>query len=649
MNEKELDPDRGDPRNLFGKSPVKNHPHTFARRLAIFGTTACLSTLSVPVHGQQPPDAAGEEAPDAAPEPGQGAAEPAEADPGEAPAETEPDETEPTETEPAETEPGEAPAEGQRVPAEREPRASEQEQSDASPPVLDAADEPESAFGDSQARSGAAGSGASSDEAGAGGTQASSEADDSAVAPPAQTATQDAHGFSLEPGGTPTGLGTTDSWFARPAFTASAGQDDNEISLTVYGFLQFDAIYDTTRSFADNIGDRLVARTDTFEGTTGRTQFSARNSRVGMLLRAPTVAGVSPTVIIEGDFFGNQPDEPPDVSETAFFDSPTFRLRHGFVYLKNDIVNVTIGQTFDLFGWQNYFYPATVEFLGLPSMVFSRPLQARLSKTLFEKKALSIDLGAAAVRPAQRDSQVPDGRAGVRFRVNDWKGLRSSGNGPAEVRPLAIGVSGVYRQFKVDAFTPPPTQSANEVAGWGLSADALVPVIPVNNPNDRGNALTLIGAFVMGTGIGDLMTATGGARFPTLPNEAQANPPPVYEGNIDTGLVSFDSQGVLNTIDWQGFRAGLQYYLPPNGRVTVAINYTQAHSDNMAALFPQGGAEIELLGRVADRQQYADASIMWDATNALRFGIGGSYMTVRYLDGDQPSNIRARFQTAYYF
>jgi hypothetical protein len=390
-----------------------------------------------------------------------------------------------------------------------------------------------------------------------------------------------------------------------------------------------------------------VQRTDVFEGKEGRTQFSTRNTRLGLLFEAPNATGVRPSAVFEGDFFGNQP---PDASESAFYDSPTFRLRHAYMNLEIDsFVDVLIGQTYDVFGWQNYFFPATAEFLGLPSSVFSRNTQFRLSRGFGKTGPIGLDIAAAAVRPAQRDSSIPDGNAGLRLRINDWKGLRMPGNGNVDALPLAVGVSGVVRQFKVDAFTPPPTQNANSVTGWGVSVDALVPVIPAKNSYDRGNKLTLTGSFITGTGIGDLIAATGGATFPTLPNPAQANPPPEYEGNIDPGLVSFDTQGVLHTIDWQAFGVGLQYYLPPSGRVILAANYTQAFSKNMDQLFPRGGAEIELLVRVADRQRYADVSLFWDATPAVRFGLEGSYTMVRYLDGDEPHNIRGRFQAMYFF
>src|SRR5690606_15096798 len=182
---------------------------------------------------------------------------------------------------------------------------------------------------------------------------------------------------------------------------------------------------------------------------------------VGMRLQAPEIARVTPTLVIEGDFFGNQPGQPHDESETteaAFYDSPTFRLRHGFVHLANPIADLTFGQTYDLFAWQNYFYPATAEFLGIPSMAFSRPLKVKAVREFGRNGPIGVDVGLAAVRPVQRDGEVPDLRAGVRFKVNKFRGLSVPGNGDPFHRALALGVSGTTRQLKVDAFTPPPTQ-----------------------------------------------------------------------------------------------------------------------------------------------------------------------------------------------
>ena len=438
------------------------------------------------------------------------------------------------------------------------------------------------------------------------------------------------------------------SWFARPPLTLAVGEGARKWTMTFYGFVEADAIFDTTRSYNDWIGGALVARSETYEGRAGRTQFSMRNTRLGFAFESPSIGEMKPSAVLEGDFFGNQ-SSPPTTPETTYFTSPTFRLRHAFVKLETPTLNLLLGQTYDVFGWQNYFSPCSAEFLGLPNQLFSRNAQVRISHIFNATGAVSVDVAASAVRPAQRDAEIPDGNAGLRFSVNGWKGLTTPGNVGTVALPLSLGVSGTVRQFKANAFTPPPVQNSNSATGWGLSVDARVPVIPAASATDRSNRLTLVGAFVRGSGIADLITAGGGARFPTLPNPAQATPPPLYDANIDDGLVSFDSTGVLHTIDWQAFRVGLQYYLPPSGRVFFSANYTQAHSGNLAKLFPRGGAEIELLVNVADTSRYGDVNLFWDATPAVRLGVSGQYTQVHYLDGNKPHNIRGMAQTVYQF
>jgi len=422
------------------------------------------------------------------------------------------------------------------------------------------------------------------------------------------------------------------SWFYRDPLALKVG---NRLTITFYGDVQVNFIYDTTRSYGDTIGQSLVAREDTYEGTVGRFQASSRSTRFGLAVEAAPIGGITPSAVIEGDFAGDQPTNDVGSSERSYYDSPSFRLRHGFLNLDNDYLDVLIGQTDDVFGWQN-----------TPQSV-SRHTQFRLSTSFGGKQGVGLDVAAAAVRPAQRDSRTPDGQAGLRFTLNDWKGIYTR-DGIPSARKLSLGVSGVVRQFDVDAFTPPPTQTSNQVVGWGVSVDALLPVIPAKDEYDRSNALTLAGSYVRGTGIGDLMRVDGGAEFPPLPNPARASPAPEYEANVDEGLVTFDRLGVLNTIDWEGFRVDAQYYLPPSGRVRLAAIYTQAYSKNMAGLYPQGGAEIDLITHIADRVRYVEGNIFWDVTPEIRVGAAGIYTTVTYLDGEEPHNVRGK-ATAHYF
>jgi hypothetical protein len=439
----------------------------------------------------------------------------------------------------------------------------------------------------------------------------------------------------------------TPSWFARAPLTVSVGEGDQRWQATIYGFIEADAINDSTRSYVDSIGSSLVARNEYIEGQRGRTQFSIRNTRLGFALASPVVGKLKPTAVLETDFFGNQPN-PPTTSEAVYFNSPTLRLRQAYLKLEDPYIDILVGQTYYLFGWQNYFFPSTLEFLGLPNQAFGRTAQVRFTHT-FETHAVNVDLAVAALRPAQADSEIPDGNAGLRFSVNQWKGISTPGNGGTAAFPMSIGVSGTVREFRVNAFTPPPALTTNRATGEGLSVDALLPLIPARNADDRGNSLTITGSFVIGTGIADLVGAGGGASFPTLPNPAFASPPPNYTPDIDNGIVTFDNAGVLHTIDWQTFMVGLQYYLPPTGRVFIAANYTQGYSKNMSVLYPRGGAEINLETKVANMSRYADANLFFDATPAVRFGGSFQYTATQYIDGETPRNLRWMAQALYFF
>ena len=448
------------------------------------------------------------------------------------------------------------------------------------------------------------------------------------------------------------------AWFARPRLALTVGQGSRNFKLRFFGFLAADYMADSTRSYDDSMGTLLVARTDTYENHHGRTQFSVKSTRLGFGFESPTVDRSTLSAVIESDFAGSQAtppgtvqatisqEPPPRSSEVVYFASPIFRIRHAYVKAKTPYVDLLLGHSFDVFGWQNYFDPS-----GLRNQLSSRNPQVRLSREINTDGAVTFEVAAAAVRPAQRDSGVPDASAGLRVSFNGWQGIRTPGNERVVANPLTLAVSGIVRQFKVNAFTTPPFQRSNSVMGWGISLDAFLPIIPASNLTDRGNRLALMGSFVKGAGIGDLLSVTGGAKFPILYRGANIYPPLHYEANIDNGLVSFDELGVLHAIEWTAFRIGLQYYLPTTGRWIFRTNYTQAHSSNMAMLYPRGGGYEtgDLQYHIADTFRYADAKLTFDVTPVVRVGVSGQYTQTVYLDGDSPRNVRVSGNAIYLF
>ena len=54
------------------------------------------------------------------------------------------------------------------------------------------------------------------------------------------------------------------------------------------------------------------------------------------------------------------------------YEPPFARLRHAWLKLETPIVDLTVGQTWQLLGWQPYFHVNTVAVQGVPAQVYSR-------------------------------------------------------------------------------------------------------------------------------------------------------------------------------------------------------------------------------------------------------------------------------------
>jgi len=337
------------------------------------------------------------------------------------------------------------------------------------------------------------------------------------------------------------------------------------------------------------------------------------------------------------DFFGNQPS---DASQSAFFVNPTFRIRHFALKLETPIVDILFGQYWQLFGWQSMFHPNSVQIQGLPGQVYSRTPQIRVSKTI-KTDPLNIEIAVAASRPVQRDGSMPDGQAGLKLVLNDWKGLHTAGSTGTAIDGAAIGVSGIVRRFELPEFAATPVASKVKY-GSGVSIDALIPVIPAT-PENRGNSLTLTGSFVRGTGIADLYSGlSGGISFPAVDAKGTA-----YAANVDSGLVVVDDVAPydFHTINWLSYMAGFQYYLPPSGSVWISGNISGMQSSNLGSFAQQYGTAA----KVFDHSLWADGNLFVDVNKAVRLGAEFAYFRQTYADGQKAHNYRGQFSAFYIF
>lgn len=428
----------------------------------------------------------------------------------------------------------------------------------------------------------------------------------------------------------------------------------SKFSATVYGFIEADGIYDSTQSFNDLAGNATILHTPAptmatpnptavYGAENGRTTFSARNSRFGVKFKGPETDTVKTSGIFECDFLGNQPQGSPApvgspaVSEGSFYTSPTFRMRHYALKMETPYIDFLAGQYWQLFGFQSLFHPNTVEYQGVPGQIYSRSPQFRLSH-VFKSDAVNVELAGAASRPPQRDSEVPDGQAGIRLAINNWKGMHTAGAAGSAIDALSIGFSTVGRYFKVPNLAAAPTKAIT-INGYGYSVDALIPIIPASDVNHPDNALTLTGSFVYGQAIADLYTGlNGGASSATLAA------PAVYPQDFDNGLIAFTSDGVLHAIRWESVIAGLQYYLPTPNRMWLSANYSHMYSSDIKALETSSNAT-----KMFNKSDWVDGNLFVEANAAVRFGLEYAYFHQNFLDGSTGKNSRVQFSAFYIF
>ena len=308
--------------------------------------------------------------------------------------------------------------------------------------------------------------------------------------------------------------------------------------------------------------------------------------------------------------------------------------------IETPVVDILIGQYWNLFGWQPTYLPNTVELQGLPGQLFGRATQIRLSKIL-KTDGVAVELAVAALRPPQRDSSTPDFQAGLKLSTERWEGAQTLYAPSTVISPASIALSAVARRIVLPEFTADPKQTHQQV-GQGFALNAFIPVIPATKSR-RDNALSLVGEFVTGKGINDLYTGlVGGVANPALPNPTNAVPAPTYAASVDPGLAVYDPTGEMHLIQWTTYFAGLQYYLPGvDGRLWVSANYSHSESSN-ARLF--GAPTKARLG-----EDWFDACVFGDATPQIRLGVEYGNFNDQYGDGHHAINHKVQFDAFYVF
>lgn len=234
----------------------------------------------------------------------------------------------------------------------------------------------------------------------------------------------------------------------------------------------------------------------------------------------------------------------------------------------------------------------------------------------------------AALRPPQRDSAVPEGVAGLRFALNKWTAMSSNYLTLTSIQPASIAITGDLRHYELASFAN-PQKSTNGVMGGGVAIDAFIPIIPATKDN-KDNSFAIYGEFAYGEGTADAYTGLGAAGVvnAAIPSAMMGGAATPYVANFDPGLAAYDAGGNFETIHWQSYLVGAQYYFPGvEGRAAIFGNYGHMKSPNAHRFNPAKG-------RVRDSESYFELGMLFDPTKSTRLAAGWALYDDVYADPD---------------
>src|SRR5438132_2285261 len=239
---------------------------------------------------------------------------------------------------------------------------------------------------------------------------------------------------------------------------------DSDTTITVGGYVKFDAIWSDKSAGVDSVGDQQLNINLVPVGPAAgqhkkdQVTFHARQTRLSLGTSTPTPYG-DMTTYIEGDFFGADGNE-------SVTNSNGVRVRHAYSALGN----FSAGQT-----WTNFFneqtYAETLDFGGPVGEIFIRQAQVRWTQkfaggdwSVSAENPESVLAVPGSATPFRSDSDhAPDFTGRVKFAVA--RGTYSAGL--------------LARNIHVDSAAAPAANSGK----WG-GAIALTGIVPTIGRDD---------------------------------------------------------------------------------------------------------------------------------------------------------------------
>jgi hypothetical protein len=424
--------------------------------------------------------------------------------------------------------------------------------------------------------------------------------------------------------------------------------DRDQWRVLMNGFVQADALIDSTRSLGEVAGNSAVSRPTTANGDNGRTQFSVRNSRFGFAVVPPVSEAWSTRGVLEFDLLGPTVlnSSSANSNEASTFNNAALRVRHFYIQAESGGWQVLAGQYWSLFGWEPNYFTVTDSIPPVSGTIYERTVQVTLLRNFDASETHRVSAGVSLARPPQRDAQVPSIDAGVRWIYSGRKSGFSGASSEIKAQPMSLGVSGRLNQFEY-LTTPGDTSSAAHMLGSAIAIDGMLPLIAANSDKATGNSLSLAGEFSTGRGYseafpgftGNLNSYNGAA----VPNTG--NPVLPAGTNLDAGQIGLDPNSGIQLVQLQTWNLQLQYHLPMDSKTFVTAGYGQLYSNNIDTM-TVGLAT----GTVPyDRSESYFINVFHEFTQQIRAGIEADQFRTTYADGAVNHNNRLQLSAFFLF
>lgn len=260
----------------------------------------------------------------------------------------------------------------------------------------------------------------------------------------------------------------------------------NNFTFKPYGYVKLDAAYDDSRT---NYGDFILyALSEGTRKNDNEFNMTARQTRIGVDIMAPTIDNWTAKGRVEFDFYGD--------GSARHENKPEVMLRHAFVDLVNGNFGLLAGQTSDLF---SPLAPSTLNYTvgwAAGNIGYRRP-QLRLTYGIPVNDKNKVTTALAFARTtgtANEDLDLDLENDGEDSGFPSFQGRVAWATKLFTATDSVFGVSGHFGKEEIDWGVLTPGGHQDRMKTWSVNGDITIPLSP---------CLTFMGEAFVGENLDD--------------------------------------------------------------------------------------------------------------------------------------------------